>query len=210
MTTQNTIPEGSPIDLFTAWLALAKQSEPSYAEACALATVSPAGQPHVRMVLLRDSGPKGFIFYTNMTSTKGKDLSHNPKASLMFHWKSLGKQIRIEGTCAAVAPEVSDAYFANRPRGSQLASIASHQSAPLSARADYENAHKALEAEYADGRPIPRPSHWQGMRLSPDRIEFWEDRPYRMHHRYDFLCKEAGGEGAGEGAGQWQSQLLYP
>lgn len=200
MTTQNTIPAGSPFALFADWLSAAKDSEPSYSEACALATVSPDGQPHVRMVLLRDHGPEGFIFYTNMTSVKGQDLSHNPKASLMFHWKSLGRQIRIEGACEQVADAVSDAYFAKRPRGSQLASIASQQSAPLKSRADYEAAHKALEAEYADGRPIPRPSHWRGMRLIPSRIEFWEDRPYRMHHRYEFNA----------GADKWQSQLLYP
>lgn len=199
----NTIPNTTPIELFTAWLDLAKAKEPAYPEACALATVSADGQPRVRMVLLRDFGPEGFIFYTNMNSMKGKDLTANPKASLMFHWKSIARQIRIEGACLPVAPEVSDRYFSQRPRGSQLASIASAQSAPLASRAAYEKAHADLEAEYADGRAIPRPSHWQGSRLVPSRIEFWEDRPYRMHHRYEFAATDPQG-------GQWQSQLLYP
>lgn len=197
----NTIPDKEPLALFSEWLEDAKVHEAKYPEACALATASPDGAPHARMVLLRDFGPEGFIFYTNMSSMKGQDLLANPKASLLFHWKSTGRQIRIEGICETVADEVSDRYFAGRPRGSQLASIASDQSSPLSDRSVYENAHKALEEEYADGRPIPRPDHWRGSRLVPQRIEFWEDRPYRMHHRFEFRR---------DAKQQWQSQLLYP
>lgn len=198
---ENIIPQTDPITLFGEWLEAAKTKEPSYPEACALATADQNGQPHVRMVLLRDFGPEGFIFYTNMNSMKGKDLSVNPKASLMFHWKSLGRQIRIEGLCEPVADAVSDQYFNSRPRGSQLASIASDQSAYLADRKIYEEAHDQLEQEYADGRPIPRPAHWQGSRLKATRIEFWEDRPYRMHHRFEYNLSHDH---------SWTSRLLYP
>lgn len=189
-----------PFALFDDWYAAARTSEPHDSNAMALATAGADGQPHVRMVLLKGHGPEGFIFYTNGHSSKAKQIAERPFAALMFHWKSLRKQVRIEGKLSSVTPAEADAYFASRGRDSQLGAWASDQSAPLDQREIFEARFDAVKAQY-EGRDIPRPPHWGGYRLDPARIEFWEDRPHRLHHRRVF---------ASIGPGQWQEGLLYP
>ncbi len=193
-----------PLTLFNAWLDEAKGSEPNDPNAMALATVDPRGQPAVRMVLLKGHGPDGFIFYTNSHSRKGGELAVSvaapPHVALLFHWKSLRRQIRIEGPVAPVDDATADAYFASRARDSQLGAWASDQSATLDARATFEARFAAVEAEYA-GRDVPRPPHWLGYRVSPQRMEFWQDRAHRLHERTQFDRTTDGG---------WASQLLYP
>jgi pyridoxamine 5'-phosphate oxidase len=165
----------------------------------ALATATPNGAPSVRMVLLKEHGPDGFVFYTNAESRKGEEIRANPQAALLFHWKSLQRQIRIEGTLTQVPAEMADAYFSSRHPDSRLGSAASDQSRPLDARASYLARVERLREEYPDGE-VPRPAHWTGFRLTPSRMEFWISRPYRLHERRLFVS---------EGAG-WSSGLLYP
>jgi pyridoxamine 5'-phosphate oxidase len=193
------IPDGDPFALFETWFAEARQSEPNDGNAMALATATPDGVPSVRMVLLKGHSPDGFIFYTNALSRKGGEIAANPVAALLFHWKSLRRQIRIEGPLTQVDDATADAYFASRSRDSQLGAIASDQSSPLPSRARLLARHAEAESRFA-GRNVERPGHWTGFRLNPKAIEFWLDRPHRLHERRRFERK----------GGEWTSSLLYP
>jgi pyridoxamine 5'-phosphate oxidase len=188
-----------PFALFEQWFAEARAAEPNDPDAMALATADSQGRPSVRMVLLKGHGPDGFVFYTNAGSRKGGELAANPNAALVFHWKSLRRQVRIEGQIESVAADEADSYYASRTRDSQLGAWASDQSRPLDRR-------ETLEARFAevtkrfDGQPVPRPPHWSGFRLVPKSIEFWSDGEHRLHHRRLFVRD-------GE---DWNEGLLYP
>ena len=188
-----------PFTLFDAWYADARAGEPNDSNAMALATADAAGRPAVRMVLLKGHGADGFVFYTNRESRKAADLAVNPQAALLFHWKSLRRQIRIEGRVEHASEAESDAYFATRSRDSQLGAWASDQSRPLDARETFEDRFAAMQARF-EGQDVPRPPHWGGYRVVPDRIEFWQDRAHRLHERRLFTR-------AGDG---WTEGLLYP
>ena len=188
-----------PFQLFDAWFAEARASEPNDSNAMALATVDAAGQPSVRMVLLKGHGPDGFVFYTNRESRKASELVAVPKAALLFHWKSLRRQVRIEGAVGQVSDAESDAYFASRSRDSQLGAWASEQSRPLDARATFEARYEEMRARF-EGGDVPRPPHWGGYRVTPARIEFWQDRAHRLHERRLFVRAPEG----------WDEGLLYP
>ena len=197
---QDAIPADSPVTLFGDWFEAARLSEPNDPDAVALATATADGLPSVRMVLLKDWNADGFVFYTNAHSRKGGELRANPHAALLFHWKSLRRQIRIEGAVSEVSAEQADAYFASRSRSSQLGAIASDQSAPLGSRDEFLSRVSETEARFAEG-PVARPPHWTGFRLAPAAIEFWLDRPFRLHERRRFVRSLDGG---------WTSSLLYP
>jgi pyridoxamine 5'-phosphate oxidase len=188
-----------PFDLFDAWFAEAKASEPNDPEAMALATAGADGVPGVRMVLLKGHGPDGFIFYTNDNSVKGRQLAENAQAALLFHWKSLRRQVRVAGRVERVADAEADAYFATRGRDSQLGAWASEQSRPLDSRDLFERRYQDAMQRF-EGQPIPRPPHWGGYRLIPRALEFWSDRPHRLHERRLFTRVEGG----------WDEGLLYP
>jgi pyridoxamine 5'-phosphate oxidase len=196
---RDAIPDDDPLALFEAWFAEAVLSEPNDPNAMALATAAPDGVPSVRMVLLKEHGPEGFVFYTNAESRKGGEIRANPRAALLFHWKSLHRQVRIEGPLEEVSAAMADAYFASRHPDSRLGSAASDQSRPLDSRKTYLDRFEALRAEHPEGA-VPRPPHWTGFRVIPERIEFWLSRPHRLHERRLFAR-------TGE---SWTSTLLYP
>ena len=189
-----------PISLFDAWFADAKAAEPNDPEAMALATADADGRPSVRMVLLKGHDECGFVFYTNLDSRKGAELSANPNASLLFHWKSLRRQVRIDGLVEAVSDAEADIYFASRGRDSRLGAWASDQSRPLADRATFETRFEDMKARF-EGEPVPRPPRWSGFRVLPANIEFWSDRAHRLHERRLFTR-------ATDGA--WNEGLLYP
>jgi pyridoxamine 5'-phosphate oxidase len=188
-----------PIALFDEWFAAAWSSEPSDANAMTLATADRDGRPSARMVLLKRHDADGFTFYTNLSSRKAEELRANPHAALLFHWKSLRRQVRIEGPITPVEGAEADDYFATRSRESQLGAWASDQSRPLASRAELESRFAAAMERFAVG-DVPRPPGWSGFRLFPERIELWTDRPHRLHERRLFLRD-------GDG---WQESLLYP
>lgn len=199
------IPHRDPFALFQTWYDEARQAEPDDSNAMALATATPDGRPSVRMVLLKGHGPDGFVFYTNSRSRKGREIAANPHAALLFHWKSLRRQIRVEGVLEAVSAAEADAYFASRARDSQLGAVASDQSEPLDRRETFLARYEAAREKF-EGRDVERPAHWGGYRLKPAVIEFWHDRPHRLHERRRFV-REIAADG---GAGEWSSVLLYP
>jgi pyridoxamine 5'-phosphate oxidase len=188
-----------PFALFDDWFAAARTAEINDPEAMALATADPDGRPSVRVVLLKGHGPAGFTFYTNEQSAKGEELAANPQAALLFHWKPLRRQVRIEGAVERVSGAEADAYFASRARDSQLGAWASDQSRALDRRETFEQRFDEVKLRF-EGQDVPRPPHWGGYRVIPDRIEFWTDRPHRLHERRLF---------AREGDG-WREGLLYP
>ena len=188
-----------PFELFDQWFAEARAAEPNDPEAMALATADSAGRPSVRMVLLKGHGPDGFVFYTNREGRKGGELAANPNAALAFHWKSLRRQVRIEGPVEDVPNDEADAYYATRVRDSQLGAWASDQSRPLDRRETLE-ARFAEVARRFEGQPVPRPPHWTGFRVVPRSIEFWSDGAHRLHERRLFTRD-------GDG---WSEGLLYP
>ena len=188
-----------PFALFDAWFAEAKAAESNDPEAMALATSTPDGRPSVRMVLLKGHGPKGFDFYTNLDSRKGAELAADPRAALLFHWKSLRRQVRIEGPVEPLPAEESDLYFATRGRDSQVGAWASDQSRPLASREEFEARCEEVSRRFED-QDVPRPERWGGFRLTPETIEFWSDRQHRLHERRLFT-RTAGG---------WDEGLLYP
>jgi pyridoxamine 5'-phosphate oxidase len=190
-----------PLRLFAAWFEEANRSEPSLAEAMTFATVDPEGLPNARMLLLKGFDERGFVFYSNLDSQKGQELDRNPKGALLFHWKSLNRQVRLRGTVERVEDADADAYFATRPRLAQVGAWASKQSAPLESRMAFEKAIAVTMAKFAIGT-IPRPPNWVGYRLIPLIIEFWQDRPYRLHDRVEFRRKAPGAP--------WRKTRLYP
>jgi pyridoxamine 5'-phosphate oxidase len=190
-----------PMRLFTAWFEEAVRREPADPNAMALATVDADGVPNVRMVLLKGVDERGFVFYTNRDSTKGSELEHAPRAALVFHWKSLTRQVRVRGTVEPVTDAEADAYFATRPRLAQIGAWASRQSAPLESRLAFEKAVALYTAKYVVGT-VPRPPFWSGYRVMPQAIEFWHDRPFRLHDRIEFRREGLGGA--------WTKTRLYP
>ncbi|OQW78416.1 MAG: pyridoxamine 5'-phosphate oxidase [Proteobacteria bacterium ST_bin13] len=189
----------NPFDLFDSWYAEARTSEINDSNAMALATSNAEGRLGLRMVLLKGHGPDGFVFYTNQEGRKATDLAANPQAALLFHWKSLRRQVRIEGSVSTVSAAEADAYFASRSRDSQLGAWASDQSRPLDSRATFETRFAAMKARF-DGGDVPRPPHWSGYRVTPQTIEFWQDREHRLHERWVFT----------QSGDSWTEGMLYP
>lgn len=190
-----------PIALFHEWMALARAKEPEDANAVALATADASGFPDVRMVLLKEADQRGFVFYTNLESAKGLELKDNPRAALCFHWKSLRRQVRVRGAVTPVSEEEADAYFATRARDSQIGAWASRQSRPLEGRFELEKQVAVFAAKFGVSR-VPRPPHWSGFRVTPVHIEFWRDRPFRLHDRLVFERKSP--------AEGWRTEKLFP
>lgn len=188
-----------PFALFDAWYAEAKAAEVNDPDAMSVATSANDGMPSVRMVLLKGYGPEGFTFYTNADSRKGQELAANPQAALLFHWKSLRRQVRIEGAVEEVDPEEADAYFATRGRDSQIGAWASDQSRPMDSRETFEARFEEFSAQY-EGGDVPRPPRWTGYRVRPERIEYWSDRPHRLHERRLFVRK----------GDSWTEGMLFP
>ena len=203
-----------PFGLFRQWMADAEKSEPEDPNAMALATADASGVPSVRMVLLKGIDDRGFVFYTNLESRKGVQLAENPNAALCFHWKSLKRQIRVEGPVETVSDAEADEYYHSRPRGSQIGAWASRQSRPLEGRWELEKRVAEFTARHAIGT-IPRPPHWSGFRVLPRRIEFWHDRPFRLHDRVVFHRDSEAGPGGGAGVNTgidkgWTTERLFP
>ena len=188
-----------PFQLFDEWFAEAKASEPNDPEAMAFASADEAGRPSVRMVLLRHVAPDGFGFFTNLDSRKGTELAANPAGALCIHWKSLRRQVRAEGAVQPLGEEEADSYFASRSRESRVGAWASDQSRPLADRAEFEQRFEDMQSRF-EGEDVPRPPRWGGFLLVPDRIEFWSDRPHRLHERRLFTRE----------GGSWSEGLLYP
>lgn len=188
-----------PTDLFKEWFDGAKRSEPDYPDAATLATCDRLGYPHARIVLVKAAGPRGFTFFTNLGSAKSQDLKNNPRAALCFHWKTQKRQVRIEGVVEAISDLDADAYFETRPRMSQIGAWASKQSEPLSGTIALERAVAKFTARFHVGK-VPRPKFWSGFSVVPEKIEFWEERPFRLHRRRVFTCS----------SGQWVELMLYP
>jgi pyridoxamine 5'-phosphate oxidase len=190
-----------PLRLWQVWFDEAVKSEPRDPNAMSLATVDPDGMPDVRTVLLKGIDERGFVFYTNTESQKGRELAANPKAGLLFYWKSLNRQVRVRGPVERVTPQEADAYFATRPKGAQVGAWASQQSRPLESRLAFEKAVALYAAKYAIGT-VPRPPHWSGYRIVPISIEFWHDRPFRLHDRVEFSRDAFGAP--------WRKTRMYP
>ncbi|WP_422344702.1 pyridoxamine 5'-phosphate oxidase [Parasphingorhabdus sp.] len=190
-----------PFPLFESWFAEARETELNDSNAMTIATADANGQPAARMVLLKGHDRNGFVFYTNQESRKAADIAANPKAAILFHWKSLRRQIRIEGPLSTVSNATADAYFATRSRDSQLGAWASDQSRPLDARATFEARYDEMKARF-EGQDVPRPPHWSGYRLMPQRFEFWQDREHRLHERRTFVRADGGDD--------WTEGMLYP
>lgn len=197
MTAQTTLDD--PLARFSEWFEEAKAKEPNDPTAMSLATATADGRPSVRMVLLKGFDERGFVFYTNFESRKGEQLLDNPNAALCFHWKSIRRQIRVEGPVLVVSEAEADAYYASRPRDSQIGAWASRQSRPLEGRFELEKRVAQFAAKYALGK-VPRPPHWSGFRVAPQRIEFWQDGRFRLHDRWVYIRQADG----------WDSQRLFP
>ncbi len=191
-----------PFEVFNKWLGKATRKEINNPNAMTLATVGKDGRPSARMVLLKDVGPEGFTFYTNLESPKCRQLAENPYAALLFHWKTLDRQIRIEGFVEQVSDAEADAYFATRPRASQLGAWASRQSQPLDGWAELEKRVAMYTAKFHIG-PVPRPEFWSGFRLHADCFEFWKQGNFRLHKRFVFTPSEPGRD-------RWLVQQVYP
>jgi len=201
LTTGDFTAADEPLRLFAAWFEEAARSEPRDPTAMSLATVDAAGRPNVRMVLMKGFDERGFVFYTNVDSVKGRELDRDRKGALLFHWKSSNRQVRLRGPVARVDDAEADAYFATRPRLAQIGAWASKQSAPLESRHAFEKAIALVTAKFAVGA-IPRPPNWTGYRLTPLAIEFWQDRPFRLHDRVEFTREAPGAP--------WRKTRLYP
>ena len=192
--------DDTPLSLFRKWLADAGESEPNDPTAMTVATADADGMPSARMVLLKEADERGFVFYTNTESQKGSELDANPRAALVFHWKTLRRQVRVSGAVERVSDSEADAYFASRARGSQIGAWASEQSRPLDGRFELEKRVAKFAAKFGVGT-VPRPPHWTGYRVVPSRVEFWQDKPFRLHERLIYTRATDGG---------WSTGRIFP